>query len=713
MPLSFLNPALLFGTAAAALPIIIHFLSRRRVQRRKFSDLRFLDEVQSRQARSLGIRRWLLLLLRVLAILLVALAAAGPRWGGVGNSSGDRSVLFIIDTSASMGTQMDEGTRLDEALRACEEMIRALPGGAAVQIITAGSRTAPLFGDWLPAGAGAVSGLSVVRLTDGPFDLPAVLREATRVVARAPGSPVEVVMLSDLQVTDQDMRLGPAAVRLNEAGATRFLVRRIGREVPGGGILSIDLPARAVRPGENITLRARVLPAYDEQVFSLELDGKPVAEAVTSGVGAGPVDIDFPVTVPAVGLHRGVVRKESDAFPGDDSRPLVLAVPEAVSVLLIHGPDRPVDAVAGRGGWRYLSQALAPGDGPSPFRVRAIPGSDLTTGAMSASDLLIFVNPEPLGRRALESLLGWLDQGGAAMFLVGDPAQSGYLSRTILPGLGLPVSVEYQSDPGRGQHVRVIDPQHPVFAGLDAEAVATFEEIAWRRWFRLAEGDGAVLLTLTGEDPVLIEGTLGEGKFAVLPFDLMPQGSDLAASPMALPFFQRLTSWLARPGRLSAAVNTEVGTEAVVRPLQPESGSSIEKAENLRVIDPEGRASGLAALAWQAGVPLLRGGTIVRAGFVTFLAGDDTLGVVAAGIPAAESTLELSLVRDWRKMMEELDLDVVGDLTDQAPADFMAALGGRDAAPWLLGLALLLLLVEVWVGRGAQLSLSTGTGNPS
>jgi hypothetical protein len=147
--------------------------------------------------------------------------------------------------------------------------------------------------------------------------------------------------------------------------------------------------------------------------------------------------------------------------------------------------------------------------------------------------------------------------------------------------------------------------------------------------------------------------------------------------------------------------------------LQPESGSSIEKVENLRVIDPEGRASGLATLAWQAGVPLLRGGTILRAGFVTFLAGDDTLGVVAAGIPASESTLKLSEVRDWRKMMEELDLDVVGDLTDQAPADFMAALGGRDAAPWLLGLALLLLLVEVWVGRGARLSLDPNPGNPS
>jgi hypothetical protein len=110
---------------------------------------------------------------------------------------------------------------------------------------------------------------------------------------------------------------------------------------------------------------------------------------------------------------------------------------------------------------------------------------------------------------------------------------------------------------------------------------------------------------------------------------------------------------------------------------------------------------------------LLRGGTIVRAGFVTFLAGDDTLGVVAAGIPASESTLQLSEVRNWRNMMQELDLDVVGDLTDQAPADFMAALRGRNAAPWLLGLVLLLLLVEVWVGRGVRRPRDPGPGIPS
>ena len=78
------------------------------------------------------------------------------------------------------------------------------------------------------------------------------------------------------------------------------------------------------------------------------------------------------------------------------------------------------------------------------------------------------------------------------------------------------------------------------------------------------------------------------------------------------------------------------------------------------------------------------------------------MGVVAAGIPARNRTSRSWTVHGLEQLPCRIwDLEVVVDLTDQAPADFMAALGGHDAAPWLLGLALLLLLVEIQLGRGA------------
>ena len=52
--------------------------------------------------------------------------------------------------------------------------------------------------------------------------------------------------------------------------------------------------------------------------------------------------------------------------------------------------------------------------------------------------------------------------------------------------------------------------------------------------------------------------------------------------------------------------------------------------------------------------------------------------------------------------MQKHDLEVAGDLTGQAPAEFMAALAGHNAAPWLLALALFFLVVEMLLGRGVR-----------
>ena len=402
MPISFANPALLFGALAAALPVIIHLISRRKVRRQMFSDLRFLDAVQAHQSRSLGIRRWLLLLLRVLALLCLALALAQPRWGGLAASGrGARSVLFVVDSSASMRSQLESGTRFGSAIETVEGMIRSLPNGASVQVVTAGAVVSPVFGDWLPAGVVAGGGLRNLACSDGAFDLAAVLRETARQVGRAPGSPVEVVLLSDLQNTGEIPGLAIAVERLQRTGPVLLLTRQVGQRVGGGGILEIDLPGRTVLPGENITLTATVTTEFAEQVFWLDLDGRTVAEAVVENpvenpAGTGDPDpgndprtvtpvahriLEFPLTVPATGIHRGRIRKDSDASPADDVRPFVLKVPSSIEVLLVHGEDRSVDGHPGRGGWRYLAQALDPGGQGGAFHVESITGSDLTTAA--------------------------------------------------------------------------------------------------------------------------------------------------------------------------------------------------------------------------------------------------------------------------------------------------------------------------------------------
>jgi hypothetical protein len=709
MPIAFANPALLFGGLAAALPVIIHFLSRKKVQKQKFSDLRFLDEVQAQQARSLGIRRWLLLLLRVLAILAITAAVSGPRWGGLATgASGARSLIFIVDTSASMNTLQEDGTRLEAAIASCGQMIQTLSAEASVQVITAGSRTEILFGDWLPVGTGVVAGLSAIRPTDGAFDLATAVREVSALVAKAPNHPVDVVIISDFQENPLPEELKTSAEQLLQAGEARILVHQIGEASPGGGIQEILLPQRALQRSENAEIRVMVTSNLPDQVFTLEIDGSHVAEAVLAEPTNTPVPLEFSLSVPASGLHTGFVRKPSDSFAADDQRPFVLTVPESLPVLIVHGQDRAVDPNAGRGGWRYLAEALSPGDSGGIFRVKEIDSQELTSGDLAAATVVVFVDPDPLGRRAADSLHNWLDAGGVAVFMVGQPTLTGYLDSSLLPLLGLtPGAKPMLKQPGQQQRVSVLDAQHPVFQGLGPEAITTFEDISWNQWLRLQAGNSGVVLELADESPLLITGDLGRGRFVLLPFNLLHSSGNISASPMALPFFQRLVSWMATGGLSGAAVNTEVGQRASITPASGTAQIALENAEQLLILNQMGQPGQNADLVWQGDAPRLMGDILDRAGFVTFLSATDTLGMVAAQIPAEESVIGLWKTEDWARQLRIFGLEVRGTLAEGDTADFAAALTGRDLAPWFFGLAFLLLLTELFVGRGAHRQATT------
>jgi len=73
---SFLAPLYLLLGAGVAVPLLIHLLRRRIGARIEFPAARYLARAEREHSRTLRIRNLLLMLLRVLALLAVALAAA-------------------------------------------------------------------------------------------------------------------------------------------------------------------------------------------------------------------------------------------------------------------------------------------------------------------------------------------------------------------------------------------------------------------------------------------------------------------------------------------------------------------------------------------------------------------------------------------------------------------------------------------------------------
>ncbi len=76
--MNFVQPLLLFGLLAAAIPIVIHLINRRRAVVRPFPAMEFLLRSQKQLARGLKLKQWILLGLRVATFLLLPLALALP-----------------------------------------------------------------------------------------------------------------------------------------------------------------------------------------------------------------------------------------------------------------------------------------------------------------------------------------------------------------------------------------------------------------------------------------------------------------------------------------------------------------------------------------------------------------------------------------------------------------------------------------------------------
>src|SRR5215471_19085545 len=76
--LGFANPVMLWGLAAASVPIIIHLLNRRKFREEPWAAMRFLLAAIRKNQRRIRIEQWILLAVRTLLILLVVTAMAKP-----------------------------------------------------------------------------------------------------------------------------------------------------------------------------------------------------------------------------------------------------------------------------------------------------------------------------------------------------------------------------------------------------------------------------------------------------------------------------------------------------------------------------------------------------------------------------------------------------------------------------------------------------------
>lgn len=507
----FVHPGLVIGAALAAVPLLIHLLNRQRFKPLSWAAMRFVEAAYRKTRRRARLENLLLLLLRMGAVALLALAIARPYVGARSALSGltesRRDVALILDASYSTGWRDGARTVFEREVERARELLASLDGARGDRARLVVAARVPRLLSWRSPDEALDLLDTLGAPTDEPLDLAYALgevREYAEELARGEGAQsLEVHLLTDLQrssftpdlrettesvPTDGELaaeakpRLFEELDRLKELGL-HLWVHDLGPQDPfpvNLAISELGPQTRVLGPDQPVDLALRIdnhgAGARSGVRVALEIDGERRPHRLIDVAGRGYTRVVFSETFRERGPHRVRAMLESDALAVDDSRAAIVLVPAAVRVLLVNGApssDLARDEIG------YLSAALDPSRADdsgalssAPFEVRAVDPARLAESDLdlAAVDVIWLANVDNLLPKAVERLEARVASGAALIVSLGDRADPiAYAARLFKPdGTGLlPAELLTRSLVARDERywrIQDFEPTHPALA---------------------------------------------------------------------------------------------------------------------------------------------------------------------------------------------------------------------------------------------------------
>lgn len=112
----FKHPELLYFLFLLLIPVIVHLFQLRRFEKEYFTNVKFLKEITSQTRKSSTIKKWLLLINRLLIFFFLILAFSQPFWSDDTSKLNNSDIVIAVDNSFSMQAQGQKGELLPRAL---------------------------------------------------------------------------------------------------------------------------------------------------------------------------------------------------------------------------------------------------------------------------------------------------------------------------------------------------------------------------------------------------------------------------------------------------------------------------------------------------------------------------------------------------------------------------------------------------------------------
>ncbi len=599
---------MLWWSLAAAIPVLLHYLYRRRQTTIPWAAMQLLLQVVEREAKRVRLEQLLLLILRTLILLVLAVSLARPFW----ESSDDGPVAFrdspatnwiiAIDVSYSMGYRVDNETRLQAAQRRAIELVETANEGDAFALVALGRPPRGVIARPSFDRQAVVAELGRLSINDAGCDLSGGLQLIADIAERAQQDQslprqIRISVLSDLGSDHWQ-----AAV--DEAEGKRF--KQLGQRYP------LDIESLADKTVANLALtnlklqalRAVVGQSMDidavvrnygersvEQVpIQLVVDGNTLA---SQRIDLGPFaeqTVRFTHVPTATGQCLVAVTLPADRLPVDNVRRQVMDVRDNYEVLF-------VEQLAGDA--RVLQLSLRPEVSTTLTQSRStVSVFELSSVELENWPVVVLNDVTSIDQRSHLRLERYVRQGGALICMLGPRTQAAIWNErekdAELLGFQLLEPASEQS-----WNIDPLEYKSPIvapFAGFPDAGLLTTP--IFRYWKiqppKVEPAVWSVELATEQGDPLIVRYRLGAG--GVLSVLSAPQSgaaesnnwNAMATWPSFVPLMQRLVQSAIDS---AASNNTVLAGETLVGKVSDGKLQNVPHQLQLTITKPDGSES--------------------------------------------------------------------------------------------------------------------------
>lgn len=456
----FLNPSILLGLLAASIPILIHLLNFRKLEKVEFSTLSFLKELQNSTIKKIKIKQWLLLLIRVLIIIFLVVAFARPTLESVNiagaTSTAKSSAVFIIDNSFSMNYVGDDGSNFSRSKKNAKEIISQMQDGDEFSFI--------FSTDSIISSTNIEQSLSIIDNLETNYFSPILFEKIQKAITFLKGSKninKEIFLFSDFQkstfIEEADSTLLTEIVQQN--GIKLYSFDMSLQESKNISINNLQLSNSIVEINKPLTFTARINNYTDENISnitaSLFLNNKRVAQQNVNLSQRESKNIELESSLSTTGLIEVRVELEEDNILEDNIFYLNFWVPEKIKTLILYNNN--ADLI-------FLEAALNSSSTSGQIEFNSIQAERSSNEELEKYDLIVLMSGE---LNNTNKILGYLNNGGNLVFIPPNNITNSELSK-IKNVINLPAYTSIVTSSTNRNYLEFgkINFNHPIFMSL-------------------------------------------------------------------------------------------------------------------------------------------------------------------------------------------------------------------------------------------------------